>query len=96
MSNAALVLLTRNLALHPDKIVYYCEDQALSFRNLDKASRRFAKLLRKRGIAPGERVLIALPDCFAFPVVFLGCLLSGAVAVAVAATFQKTNSTRKS
>ena len=87
-SNAALELLTRNLELHPDKVAYFCGEQALSFRELNKASRNFAHLLRKQGIAPGERVLIVLPDCFAFPVVFLGCLLSGAVAVAVAATIR--------
>ena len=79
--NAAIELLTPNLALHPDKTAYYCGDRALSFRDLDKACRRFARMLQKLGIAPGERVLIALPDCLAFPVAFLGCLLTGAVAV---------------
>ena len=87
--NAAHELLTRNLALHPDKVAYFCGDKALSFRELNRASRRFAHLLRKEGIAPGERVLIVLPDSFAFPVVFLGCLLSGAMAVAVAATLRE-------
>jgi benzoate-CoA ligase len=84
-SNAAVELLSRNLELHPDKVAYFCGDQALSYRELDKACRRFARLLQKQGIAPGERVLIVLPDCFAFPVAFLGCLLSGAVAVAAGA-----------
>ncbi len=87
--NAAHELLTRNLALHPDKAVYFCEGKALSFRELNRASRRFAHLLTKQGMAPGERVLIVLPDSFAFPVVFLGCLLSGVVAVAVAATLRE-------
>jgi benzoate-CoA ligase len=84
-SNAAVELLSRNLELHPDKAAYFCGDRALSYRELDKACRRFARLLQKQGIAPGERVLIVLPDCFAFPVAFLGCLLSGAVAVAAGA-----------
>lgn len=88
-SNAALELLTRNLALNPDKVAFFCGDQALSFRELNKACRRFANLLQKEGIAPGERVLIILPDCFAFPVTFLGCLLYGAMAVAVAATIRE-------
>lgn len=87
-SNAALELLSRNLALHPDKAAFLCRDQALTFRELDKASRCFAQFLIMQGIAPGERVLIVLPDCFAFPVVFLGCLLSGAMAVAVSATIR--------
>jgi benzoate-CoA ligase len=81
--------LTRNIAHHPDKVAYYCRDHAISFRELGRASRRFAHRLHKERIAPGERVLIVLPDCFAFPVAFLGCLLSGAVAVAVAATLRE-------
>ena len=88
-TNAAVELLASNLELHPDKIAYFCGDRTLSYRELDKACRRFAHLLQKLGIAPGERVLIVLPDCFAFPVAFLGCLLSGAVAVAAGAALRE-------
>ena len=83
--NAAIALLTRNLELHPDKVAYYCGDRFLTYRELDQACWRFAGLLRKLGVAPGERVLIDLPDCLAFPVAFLGCLLSGVIAVAAGA-----------
>src|ERR1039457_5435528 len=79
--NAAVELLTRNLELHPDKVAYFYGEEALSYRELDRAGRRFAGLLKHEGIAPGERVVLALPDCFAFPVAFLACLLVGAVAV---------------
>ncbi|HTP66493.1 MAG TPA: AMP-binding protein, partial [Geobacteraceae bacterium] len=81
-ANAAVELLQRNLKRHPDKVAYFCGNRVLTYRGLDLACRRFARLLRTLGIAPGERVVIALPDCFAFPVTFLGCLLTGAMAVA--------------
>ena len=80
--NAAVRLMKGNLERHPDKIAYFHNDRAITYRELHLASQRFARLLRARGIAPGERVVIALPDCFAFPVAFLGCLLTGAIAVA--------------
>jgi len=79
--NAAVELIRGNLERHPDKVAYFCGERALTYRELDLASRQFAQLLRTRGIAPGERVVLALPDCFAFPVAFLGCLLAGAMAV---------------
>jgi benzoate-CoA ligase len=82
-SNAAVELLAGNLGRHPDKIAFFCNEKALSYRELDKGCRRFARLLKKQGIVLQERVLVALPDCFAFPVAFLGCLLSGIVAVVV-------------
>lgn len=81
--NAAVILLNRNLVQHPDKTAYICGDEALSYRDLQRSSERFAKLLQESGIRPADRVLIALPDGFAFPAAFLGCLLAGAVGVVV-------------
>lgn len=80
--NAAVELMRGNLERHPDRIAYICGERNLSYRELDLASRDFARLLAARGIAPGERVVLALPDCLAFPIAFLGCLLTGAIAVA--------------
>lgn len=82
-TNAALELLEHNLRDRPDKTAYLCSGRAHAYRELGEGARCLARLLRERGLSPGERVLVALPDCFAFPVAFLGCLLSGAVAVVV-------------
>lgn len=81
--NAALELLEHNLRDRPDGTAYLCSGRAHSYRELGEGARRLARQLRERGLSAGERVLVALPDCFAFPVAFLGCLLSGAVAVVV-------------
>lgn len=81
--NAARELLEHNLRNRPEKTAYFCSGRAHAFRELGEGARCLARLLRKRGLSPGERVLVALPDCFAFPVAFLGCLLSGVVAVVV-------------
>ena len=81
--NAAKALLGRNLDRRPDKIAYVCGTHALTYRELDRESRQFSLLLHERGMRPGERALIVLPDTFAYPVAFLGCLLTGVMAVAV-------------
>ena len=73
--------MKRNLDLHPDKVAYICGDYSITYRELDSASCHFACLLQSLEIAPGDRVVLALSDCIAFPVAILGCLLSGAVAV---------------
>lgn len=82
-TNAALELLEHNLRDLPDQTAYLCSGRAYTYRELGEGARCLARRLRERGLSPGQRVLIALPDCFAFPVAFLGCLLSGAVAVVV-------------
>lgn len=82
-TNAALELLEHNLRDRPDKTAYLCSGRAHAYRELGERALCLARRLRERGLSPGERVLVALPDCFAFPVAFLGCLLTGAVAVVV-------------
>jgi acyl-coenzyme A synthetase/AMP-(fatty) acid ligase len=38
-------------------------------------------LLRSLGVAPGDRVLIRLPNCLEYPIVFLGAMKCGAIPV---------------
>jgi len=83
--NVAAGLLARNLARCPDKAAYLCGDDTLSHRALATDAARFANLLRARGVGPGERVVLVLPDSFAYPKAFLGVMLLGAVPVPVSA-----------
>jgi acetyl-CoA synthetase len=53
----------------------------LSFAELAEQSSRFGQLLRHLGTRAGDRVLIRLPNCIDYPVVFLGAMKRGAVPV---------------
>lgn len=81
--NLAVALLAPNVARHPDKIAYLCEEKAVSYQQLADAACRFATLLQRNGIAAGDRVLLILPDSPVFVAAFLGTVLHGAVAVPV-------------
>lgn len=66
------------------------EDTALVYRGrewsyaeLEELSRRVASALSARGIGPGERVGIWLPNCPAYVLLYFACARLGAVAVAV-------------
>lgn len=76
--NIAARLLERNRQRCPDKAAYLCGDDALTHHALAADAARFANLLRARGIGPGDRVLIALPDSFAAVKAFLGAMLLSA------------------
>jgi acetyl-CoA synthetase len=54
---------------------------ALTFAALAERTSRFAQLLRRLGCDAGDRVLIRLPNCLAYPTAFLGALKRGAVPV---------------
>jgi acyl-coenzyme A synthetase/AMP-(fatty) acid ligase len=53
----------------------------LTYAELAAQTSRFAQLLREIGIAPGDRLLIRLPNCIAYPIAFLGAMKCGAVPV---------------
>ncbi|MGH7787894.1 MAG: acyl-CoA synthetase, partial [Candidatus Binatia bacterium] len=55
--------------------------RSISFGALAAQTSRFAELLRSLGIADGERVLIRLPNCLEYSIVFLGAMKRGAVPV---------------
>jgi benzoate-CoA ligase len=81
--NAAHDLLRRNAA-RPDKVAYIdaASGAQLTYGQLEDQAQRFAAALRDRGFAPESRVMIAMLDTLEWPVVFLGCILAGAVPVA--------------
>ena len=55
--------------------------ETLTFAELAARTSRFAELLRRIGGDAGERVLIRLPNCIAYPTAFLGAMKRGAVPV---------------
>lgn len=75
------------VAMHPEKTALTLvrgsaesEAESLSYRELaSRAGLRAAELAER--LAPGERVVIALPTCTEFVELYLGCLLAGVVAV---------------
>ena len=52
-----------------------------SYGELAERTSQFAQLLRKRGVSPGDRVLIRLPNCLDYPSAFLGAMKAGCIAV---------------
>ena len=57
------------------------EERRITFRDFDERSERFAEALQRRGIGPGDRVMVQLPRVPEWWEVLLGCLKAGAVAV---------------
>ncbi|RJX35750.1 MAG: long-chain fatty acid--CoA ligase [Desulfarculus sp.] len=73
----------RVAALHPDKTAAWYLGTSFSYARLDDMSSRFAAGLRRRGVEPGGRVVIYLPNSLQWLVAWLGVLKAGAVAVPI-------------
>src|SRR3954463_15019986 len=81
MSDNLATILTATAAEHGDKLAVKLDDAEVSYSMLDGASAHVAGLLRERGLEPGDRVGVMLPNVPYFPVVYYGILRAGGVVV---------------
>jgi long-chain acyl-CoA synthetase len=80
MTNLAR-LLTDAAARSPESVAVKLDDLQLSYANLDEAAARVAGLLRAKGVRPGDRIGVMLPNVPYFAVVYYGILRAGGVVV---------------
>ena len=74
-------ILTDAAARWPDKKAVIDPDVAYTYAELDARADRIAAALADRGIAPGDRVMLQLPNSCQFAVALFGLLRAGAVPV---------------
>src|SRR3954463_8022929 len=80
--NAVTWLLDRNVDEgRGGKLAFADSVAELSYRELQRQSRRLANLLRRLGVRREERVAMIMLDTVDFPVVFLGAIRAGIVPV---------------
>ncbi|MEV6235276.1 amino acid adenylation domain-containing protein [Lentzea sp. NPDC051838] len=63
---------------HPDAVAVRCQDEVLTFRELDERANRLANALRARGVRVEDRVAVCLNRGLDLPVALLGVLKAGA------------------
>jgi acyl-CoA synthetase (AMP-forming)/AMP-acid ligase II len=73
--------LTKTAEQHGDHPAVKLDDYQLDFRGLDDAAAHAAGFLRGKGVGPGDRVAIMLPNIPHFPIIYYGALRLGAVIV---------------
>ncbi|WP_202840296.1 class I adenylate-forming enzyme family protein [Luteimonas saliphila] len=73
--------LERTAAAMPDRTALQQGADRLDYRGLRDAALDFARMLRARGIVPGDRVAVTLPNCIEAVVAWYGCWRAGAIVV---------------
>ncbi len=64
-----------------DRPSFHNLGRTLSFAELDRLSREFAGFLQQRGLAPGDRIALMMPNLLQYPVALFGALRAGLVVV---------------
>jgi long-chain acyl-CoA synthetase len=80
MANLA-TMLTDTVAEHGDRVAIKLDEVELPYAVLDQGVARAAGALAAKGVGPGDRVGVMLPNVPYFPIVFFGALRLGAIVV---------------
>jgi long-chain acyl-CoA synthetase len=81
MSDNLARILTETAERHGDRTAFKLDDVELTYAALDETSARVAALLKSKGLQPGDRVGLMLPNVPYFPAIYYGILRAGGVVV---------------
>ncbi|PLQ01240.1 long-chain fatty acid--CoA ligase [Cupriavidus pauculus] len=76
-------LLEHSFRTYADRRAFICMDKAITYGELDQLSRQFAAWLQSRGLRPGARVALMMPNVLQYPVALAAVLRAGYVVVNV-------------
>ncbi len=78
-----VALLDESFRRYADRIAYKFMGKAITFRQVDDASRALAAWLQSQGLAKGDRVAVMMPNVPQYPVAVAAILRAGLVVVNV-------------
>jgi long-chain acyl-CoA synthetase len=81
MSENLASILTKTTEQHGDRIAVKLDDVELNYIIVNEGAKRVAGMLKAKGLEPGDRVGIMLPNVPFFPSVYYGALHLGCIVV---------------
>ena len=87
MTNLATIL-TGSARRYPDHPAIRLDDLLVTYAELDDLTGRTAGWLRARGVEPGDRICIVMPNVLSFPAFYYGVLRAGATVVPINPLFK--------
>ncbi|MBC7375218.1 MAG: AMP-binding protein, partial [Frankiales bacterium] len=83
MSLSIASILAESAVRHADRTAVVLGELKLTYAQLWAHSLQYAAVLRSKGVGPGDKVALLLPNTPHFPLAYYGTLALGAVAVPV-------------
>jgi long-chain acyl-CoA synthetase len=75
------LLLSRDARYRPDRLAVVCEDQRLSFREVESRVNRLANALLAMGMRKGDKLALVLPNCIELLDAYRAAALTGIIVV---------------
>lgn len=74
-------LIEHAFKTHKNKPAFSCMGKQLSFAEVDRLSTAFGAYLHYRGLQPGDRVALMMPNLLQYPIALFGAIKAGVVVV---------------
>jgi long-chain acyl-CoA synthetase len=66
---------------YPNCNAFECMGKKLTYKELDQLSTQFGAYLHSRGLLPGDKLAIMMPNCLQYPIAVFGALKAGLIIV---------------
>ncbi len=66
---------------YADRTAFNCMDKEITYRQLDEYSKAFGAYLLSRGLKPGDKVGLMMPNLLQYPIAIFACLRAGLIIV---------------
>ncbi|NND33551.1 MAG: AMP-binding protein [Saprospiraceae bacterium] len=76
-----LVFFEETFKKYQKKTAFVCMDKGLTFQTIDKMSSQFAAYLHSRGLEPGDKIALMMPNLLQYPIALFGALRAGLIVV---------------
>ncbi len=74
-------LFDETFTKYKSKAAFSCMGKELTFEQLDRYSKQFAAYLHSRGLEPGDKIALMMPNLLQYPIALFGALRAGLVVV---------------
>lgn len=74
-------LLDETFRKYKDKAAFSCMGKEMTFGEVDRLSRQFGAYLHARGLEPGDKIALMMPNLLQYPIALFGALRAGLVIV---------------
>lgn len=79
--NRVIDMVEEAFQKYADRPAFVFMDKTMTFRELDQKSAAFGAYLRSRGLEPGDRVALMMPNLMQYPIAMFGVLRAGMILV---------------
>lgn len=81
MYSSVVAMLDDTFRKYADLPAFHFMGKMLTFRDIDERSNHFGAYLQSRGLQPGDRIALMMPNMLQYPIALIGALKAGLIVV---------------